>query len=305
MLYSHLSRALEKALLQQRLLKNAPMAPYTTFRIGGPADVLLDASDENEIITAIRVAREMNVPVTHIGCGSNLLVRDGGIRGLVVRIGSAMADIHVNGSCITAQAGASLGALSHAAAEASLEGLEFASGIPGALGGAAAMNAGAYGGEMSQVITRARALDENLTPVWLEKEALDFGYRHSAVLDRALIVTQAELQLQPGCKDDILARMRDLAQRRREKQPLTFPSAGSTFKRPEGYFAAKLIDDAGLRGLSVGGAQVSEKHAGFVINTGDATAADVLSLMAEIRRIVHERFGVTLEPEVRILGEDA
>lgn len=305
MLYSHLCRVLGKALEEQRLLKNAPLAPYTTFRIGGPADVLLDAANENEIITALRAAREMNVPVTHIGCGSNLLVRDGGVRGLVVRIGGAMADVFVDGTRISAQAGVSLGALSRAAADASLEGVEFASGIPGALGGAAAMNAGAYGGEMAQVITRVRALDENLEPVWLEKDELDFGYRHSVILARGLIVTQAELSLQPGCKADILERMRDLAQRRREKQPLTFPSAGSTFKRPEGYFAAKLIDDAGLRGLRVGGAQVSEKHAGFVINTGGATAADVLSLMEEVKRIVLARFGVTLEPEIRILGEDA
>lgn len=305
MLYTELSRTLDTALKEQRLLRNAPLAPYTTFRIGGPADVLLDAASEQEVIIAIRTARAMGVPVTHIGSGSNLLIRDGGIRGLVVRIGGAMAQIEVDGACIRAQAGISLGALARAAADASLEGLEFASGIPGALGGAAAMNAGAYGGEMSQVITRVRALTESLEPIWLEKDALDFGYRHSVILDRALIVTQAELTLRPGSSTEILERMRDLAQRRREKQPLTYPSAGSTFKRPEGYFAAKLIDDAGLRGFSVGGAQVSEKHAGFVINTGGATAKDVLALMDEVRRIVFERFGVTLEAEVRILGEDA
>lgn len=303
MLYSQLETALGQAAAQGRLLRDVPMARYTTFRIGGPADVLLEAANETEIITAIRIAREMGAPVTHIGSGSNLLVRDGGIRGLVVRVGAAMADIRINADTLTAQAGASLGALARAAAEASLEGLEFASGIPGALGGAAAMNAGAYGGEMAQVITSVRALDTDLQPIELPVSELDYGYRHSAVLERGLIVTEATLLLRAGRKEEILERMRDLAQRRREKQPLTYPSAGSTFKRPEGYFAAKLIDDAGLRGFSVGGAQVSEKHAGFVINTGEATAADVLTLMDEVKKCVYERSGVTLEPEVRILGE--
>lgn len=305
MLYTQLSDALEQAASQGRLRRGAPMAHYTTFRIGGPADVLLDAADEKEIITAVRIARDAGVAVTQIGSGSNLLVRDGGIRGLVVRIGAAMAGIHVEGKTVTAQAGISLGALARAAAEASLEGLEFASGIPGALGGAAAMNAGAYGGEMAQVITGVRALDANLRPVELDTQALEYGYRHSAVLERGLIVTRATLGLRAGRKEEIFERMRDLAQRRREKQPLNYPSAGSTFKRPQGHFAAKLIDDAGLRGRRVGGAQVSEKHTGFIVNTGGATAADVLRLMDEVQKRVYACSGVTLEPEVRILGEDA
>ena len=305
MLYTLLSQALARAGQEGRLLYGVPMARYTTFRIGGPEEVFLDAADETEVITAVRLAREEGAQVTHIGNGSNLLVRDGGIRGLVVRIGPAMAQIETDGTCLRAQSGASLGALSHAAAEASLEGLEFASGIPGTVGGAAAMNAGAYGGEMAQVITRVRALDTQLQPKWVSAGALDFGYRHSAVLEHGWIITQVELSLRAGSREEILGRMRDLSQRRREKQPLSLPSAGSTFKRPEGYFAARLIDDAGLRGLRVGGAQVSEKHTGFIVNTGDATAADVLALMEEVKARVYALFGVKLEPEVRILGENA
>lgn len=306
MVFEFLSPHFPQALAQGRLQKNVPLAAYTTFRVGGPADALFLVANEEELCTALRLCKGEGIPVTFMGAGSNLLVRDGGIRGLTLRIAKSMAEFTLSGTQITAQAGASLAALAQAAANASLTGLEFASGIPGTLGGGAAMNAGAYGGEMAQVITRVRALHpDTLQMHTLSATQMNFSYRSSALLAQGLIATQATLSLAHGDCDEITARMQEFAAARREKQPLNFPSAGSTFKRPQGHFAAKLIDEAGLRGLCVGGAQVSPKHAGFIVNTGGATAKDILTLMEQVTLCVQQKFSLTLSPEVRILGEDA
>ena len=290
----------------ERILPRAVMAQYTTFRVGGAADVLVRIATPQEIPVALRAARMAGVPVTVIGNGSNLLVRDGGVRGLVLRIGSDMADIRREGDCLIAQAGATLSALAQFAQREGLSGLAELSGIPGTVGGGAIMNAGAYGGELSQLITRvdAVALSDG-KPISFEGDALGYGYRRSAMMRANVAVTEVTLRLTLGDPEAIRARMEQLAHTRREKQPLEYPSAGSTFKRPEGLFAAKLIDDCGLRGLRVGNAQVSEKHAGFIVNLGGATASEILQLIDEVTRRVREATGVTLEPEVRIIGEDA
>ena len=289
----------------ERILPRARMARYTTFRVGGEADVLVQIASEQEIAVALRAAKRAGVRVTVIGNGSNLLVRDGGIRGLVLRIAGDFSSIRREGDCLIAQAGATLSACAQFAQREGLAGLAELSGIPGTVGGGAVMNAGAYGGELSQIVTSVRTLAlSDGAPLSFEGDALQFSYRHSAMMDADVIITEVTMRLTPGDPSAIRARMDELSRTRREKQPLEHPSAGSTFKRPEGLFAAKLIDDCGLRGLRVGDAQVSEKHTGFIVNRGNATAADILALMDEVVRIVRERTGVTLEPEVRILGED-
>lgn len=285
------------------VIRNAPMREYTTLRLGGPADWLAFPRNREEIHALIREAGAAGLPVTVIGHGSNLLVLDGGIRGLVIRVEKNMREIRTDGNRLTAQAGAMLIGAAQAAAAAGLSGLEFAGGIPGTIGGGVTMNAGAYGGEIAQVIAWAECLREDGTAVRLNQEELELGYRHSAVTDRKLIVTEAAFDLQPGEETEIRATMAELNARRAEKQPLEQPSAGSTFKRPEGAFAAALIDQCGLKGYSVGGARVSEKHAGFLINTGDSSA-DFLTLMRQVQRIVEERAGIRLEPEIRIIGEE-
>ena len=242
------------------------------------------------------------MPVTVIGHGSNLLVLDGGIRGLVIRIEKNMREIRREGNRLTAQAGAMLGSVAAAAAEAGLTGLEFASGIPGTIGGGVTMNAGAYGGEMKDVTVRVKGIRPDGSPVDLTGGKMRFGYRRSAVTELGFVVTEVTLELQPGDPAAIRARMAELNAMRAEKQPLDVPSAGSTFKRPEGYFAAALIDQCGLKGYSVGGAQVSQKHAGFLINTG-SSSGDYLELVRTVQRIVQERAGVLLEPEIKIIGE--
>lgn len=289
----------------ERLIFDAPMSRYTTFRVGGNADALFLPEDENELALALRLSRENGIPATVIGNGSNLLVKDGGIEGLVIRLGDEFSGITVDGTRMTAKAGDSLTRLAMKAYEAGLTGLEFASGIPGSVGGGMAMNAGAYGGELKTVTVSARLLDPK-TGIVKEYPAreLNMGYRTTRALTEGLIVTEAVFALTEGNKDEIKALMDDLGKRRRDKQPLTYPSAGSTFKRPEGYFAGALIEGADLKGVSVGGAQVSEKHAGFIINTGSATAKDILDLIELVKRKVFEKSGVTLEPEVRILGRD-
>lgn len=296
--------ALARTIPPRRLLKDAPMRDHTTMRVGGPADVLADAAGEDDVRAVLAVCRACGAKLTVIGNGSNLLVRDGGIRGVVLRVGRHMADIRVQGEQIEAQAGATLSALAQAAARANLAGVAALSGIPGTLGGAAVMNAGAYGGEMSQVVQGVCALDGEGRDVRLDAQALDYGYRRSALMGAGLIVTRVRMRLTPGDGAALLEEMTELARRRREKQPLDWPSAGSTFKRPAQGYAAQLIDEAGLRGLRVGGAQVSQKHTGFIVNAGGATARDVLELMARIQQAVFERSGVRLEPEVRILGEE-
>lgn len=294
---------LEQILTKDRIRQNEPMKNHTTFRVGGPADIFLTPSAE-ELPAVLSVCREERVPVTVIGNGSNLLVGDQGIRGVVICIGSGMRGIRVDGEKIFLEAGVTLAAAAQQAAKAGLTGLEFASGIPGTFGGAVVMNAGAYGGEMKDVIVSVRVVSEDGEILTLSKEELDLSYRHSVIPERGYLVIDGELLLtREKDPDQITERMEELKKKRIEKQPLEYPSAGSTFKRPEGYFAGKLIMDAGLRGFSVGGAAVSEKHCGFVINKGNATAADICALMDEVTRIVKEKYAVTLEPEVKKVGE--
>ena len=286
-----------------RVLENEPLARHTTFRVGGPADVLFLPESAQELQRAMELAREAGEDCLVIGNGSNLLVRDGGVRGLVIKLAGPMSGVSVEGTAIRAQAGASLSQVSRAALQASLTGLEFASGIPGSLGGALAMNAGAYGGELSQVVREAMVLMDGRVQT-LSREELAMGYRTTRVLREGGIVLSAVLDLKEGDASQIAATMDDLNRRRREKQPLSFPSAGSTFKRPEGYFAGALIEQAGLKGYAIGGAQVSEKHAGFLINRGGATASDLLRLIEYVQERVYAQSGVRLETEVRICGVD-
>ncbi len=288
-----------------QFLMNEPMKTHTTFRIGGPADIYVEPSIY-QMVPLIAYLREIDAPFMVIGNGSNLLISDDGIEGVVVALGKAMSEIVIDESThtVVAAAGAMLSSVANRAAEAGLTGLEFASGIPGTIGGAIYMNAGAYGGEMKDVIVSATILEGNGELKEIYVDDLDLSYRHSALMENEWIVISAKLQLAAGNVDEIKATIADIRDKRIEKQPLNFPSAGSTFKRPEGYFAGKLIDDAGLRGYTVGGAQVSEKHCGFVINKSDATASDVLQLMKNVDKIVYEKFGVHLTPEVRIIGRN-
>ena len=288
-----------------RIVPQASMAQYTTLRIGGPADVLVNVVSADEIAVALHAAKNAGAPVTIIGNGSNLLVRDGGIRGLVLRVAGGMNAIRREGDRLIVEAGASLASAAAFARDEGLCGLAELGGIPGTVGGGVLMNAGAYGAELSQVVAQVEGIHlADGRRVSYPADRLNFSYRHSALMDTDVVVTQATLALAPGDPEAIRARMEACARARREKQPLNLPSAGSTFKRPEGHFAAKLIDDCGLRGLTVGGAQVSEKHAGFVVNVGGATARDMLELMRQIEQRVFEQTGVQLEPEVRILGAD-
>ena len=280
-----------------------PMSRHTTFRIGGNADYFVKQGNADEVAAVIVVCREYNIPYFILGNGSNLLVSDDGYRGMIINIMDNMDSVTVDGRIITAQAGAMLVRVSVMARDNALTGLEFASGIPGTIGGAVYMNAGAYGGEMKNVVKTVRAIDEYGRIYELDSEKMDFSYRHSIVEERKLIVLEVTLELEHGSREAIDDRMKELAEARRSKQPLEYPSAGSTFKRPEGYFAGKLIMDAGLRGYSVGGAQVAEKHCGFVINKGGATASDVVELIRDVQHDVDDKFGVTLEPEVKMLGE--
>lgn len=279
-----------------------PMKKHTTFRVGGPADVLVQP-DETALAAVLGLCRQHNVPYSFIGNGSNLLVGDKGIRGVVIEMTEPMGNIEVQGTRITAQAGAMLSKIANTAASNGLGGMEFAAGIPGSVGGAVVMNAGAYGGEMKDIIEKVYVLDENGAQLELDRDALDLGYRHSCIPEKKYIVTKVVLELVPRNEAEIRSEMKELNEKRAEKQPLQYPSAGSTFKRPEGYFAGKLIMDAGLRGYQVGGAQVSEKHCGFVINKGDATAADICQLMRDVSDKVQAQFGVVLEPEVKMIGE--
>lgn len=281
---------------------NEPMKNHTSFRTGGPADVYVKADRAENIIKAIEMLKNENVEYTIIGNGSNLLVSDRGICGAVIEIGSMMNNISVEGEKIYAEAGALLSSLAAAAAENCLTGLEFASGIPGSVGGAVVMNAGAYDGEIKDAIDYADVIDNEGNILRLTKDELGLSYRHSVIDEKKMIVIGAGFRLKEGDGRAIKEKMADFAARRREKQPLNYPSAGSTFKRPEGHFAGKLIEDAGLKGKTIGGAQVSQKHAGFIINTGDATTEDILELMDCCVETVYNKFGVRLEPEVRFIG---
>ena len=288
---------------EENVHTDEPMSRHTTFRIGGNADYFVKPGNADEVAAVIVVCREYNIPYFILGNGSNLLVSDDGYRGMIINIMDNMDSVTVDGRIITAQAGAMLVRVSVMARDNALTGLEFASGIPGTIGGAVYVNAGAYGGEMKNVVKTVRAIDEYGRIYELDSEKMDFSYRHSIVEERKLIVLEVTLELEHGSREAIDDRMKELAEARRSKQPLEYPSAGSTFKRPEGYFAGKLIMDAGLRGYSVGGAQVAEKHCGFVINKGGATASDVVELIRDVQHDVDDKFGVTLEPEVKMLGE--
>ena len=289
---------------EMSLTEGADMARYTTLRLGGPADVLAEPRTPAELQMLLRESSRLNIPVTLIGQGSNLLVRDGGIRGLVIRVAGSFRGVTVQGTDMTVLAGTSMGAAASAAAEHDLAGLTFASGIPGTVGGGAYMNAGAYGGEMRQVIARVDCFDMQGNPVSFSREELNFGHRHSVLQEHPVAAHTIHFELTPGDGAALRQEMAELNRRRAEKQPLNYPSAGSTFKRPEGNYASALIDQCGLKGCAIGGAQVSEKHAGFLLNRG-GTAADFLALMAHVQRVVRTQTGVQLEPEVCILGEDA
>lgn len=287
----------------ENIRRQEPMSLHTTFRIGGPADLFVTPGSIQAVADSIRICKETQTPYAVIGNGSNLLVSDTGYRGVIIQIGRNLNQVSVNGEEIRAQAGAMLSVIAKTALSESLTGFEFASGIPGTLGGAAVMNAGAYGGEMKDVLTEVTVLTREGEIRTVPAGKLEMGYRTSLAAKNGWIILEAVLKFQKGDAEAIRGRMEELKMQRVTKQPLDLPSAGSTFKRPEGYFAGKLIMDSNLRGYQVGGAQVSEKHCGFVINTGNATAEDVRTLMADVQRIVMEKFGVKLEPEVKFLGE--
>lgn len=284
------------------IMENEPMSKHTTFRIGGNADMFVSPY-LNQIPEIMSLAKEYNIPVTIIGNGSNLLVGDKGIRGLVLSLGKEAEEVEIQENRMVVGAGTLLSKVAAEAVRNSLSGLEFAAGIPGTLGGAIVMNAGAYGGEMKDVVVSAKVLTPAGEVIELSKDELDLSYRHSCIPENGYIVLEAVMELTLGNEEQIREVMADFKNRRVEKQPLEYPSAGSTFKRPEGYFAGKLIQDADLRGYTVGGAQVSEKHCGFVVNKGNATATDVCNLIDDVKRIVYEKFQVEMEPEVKMIGE--
>ena len=288
---------------EKRVFKDEPMKKHTTFRVGGNADYFVMPKSASEIKAIVELCKNAEILYYILGNGSNLLVSDAGYRGVIIQIYKEMNDIQVEGDKIKVQAGALLSRVGNVALEAELTGFEFAAGIPGTVGGAVVMNAGAYGGEMKDIIVNATVLTQDGDIVTINKEDLELGYRTSVIAKKGYIVLEVEYQLQKGDKEAIRAKMDELKVQRVTKQPLEYPSAGSTFKRPEGYFAGKLIQDAGLRGFQVGGAQVSEKHCGFVINKDQATAADIMELMRQVSEKVMQEFGVKLEAEVKALGE--
>lgn len=294
---------LVQAIDEKRVLQDEPMKKHTTFRVGGNADFFVMPQSASEVKAIVELCKSAEMPYYILGNGSNLLVSDAGYRGVIIQIYKEMNRIEVIGENIRVQAGALLSRVGNVALENELTGFEFAAGIPGTVGGAVVMNAGAYGGEMKDIIVNATVLTQAGEVLTLNKEELELGYRTSVIAKKGYVVLEAEYQLQKGDKEAIRARMDELKVQRVTKQPLEYPSAGSTFKRPEGYFAGKLIQDAGLRGFQVGGAQVSEKHCGFVINKDQATAADIMELMRQVSEKVMQEFGVRLEPEVKTLGE--
>jgi UDP-N-acetylmuramate dehydrogenase len=295
---------LSKAIPKERIRINEPMSEHTSFNIGGPADLFVTVMDEEELATVLRLACENNAHHLIIGNGSNFLVSDKGYRGIIVKLGDAFSDISVEGNEITVGAGKLLSGVSAFACRNGLAGLEFASGIPGTIGGAIFMNAGAYGGEMKDIVRSARLMSADGSQVKeLSKDELGLEYRHSIIQETGDIVLSVVLGLEPDDSEAISARIAELSARRNAKQPVQYPSAGSTFKRPVGGYAAALIESAGLKGYTIGGAKVSEKHSGFIINTGGATCKDVLELMKYVQQKVYENSGIMLEPEVRIIGE--
>lgn len=304
----HIIQKLSDAVGPGQLFVNEKMSAHTTFRVGGEADIFVEINDRIQLEKVLAILKSENLCVPNrdfylIGNGSNLLVSDKGLRGIVLHLSKEYSHIAVNGNTLVCEAGCTLAAIARKAYECALTGFEFAAGIPGSLGGAIVMNAGAYDGEMKQVVKSVRMMTPDAKIIEKSAEEMRFSYRHSIVKEQELIVLDVTIELLPGNQTEIRKKMDELALKRRDKQPLEYPSAGSTFKRPEGYFAAKLIDDAGLRGFTVGGAQVSEKHCGFVINKSDATASDIYKLICEVQKRVKETSGVTIEPEVILLGE--
>ena len=297
--YDKLTKIIDK----ENILTDEPMSRHITFRVGGKADYYVMPSDIESIQKIILLCKEEEMPFYIIGNGSNLLVSDNGYRGVIIELCRSMNHVKVDHTKITAQAGALLSKIANEALKNSLTGFEFAAGIPGTLGGAVVMNAGAYGGEMKDVLEKVTVLTKEGQVIELQSDQLKLGYRTSIIKEKDYIVVEAVLSLKEGNADEIRSYMDDLKQRRITKQPLEYPSAGSTFKRPEGYFAGKLIDDAGLRGFTVGGAQVSEKHCGFVINKDKATASDIMELIRQVSEKVEKEEGVVLEPEVKKLGD--
>ena len=288
---------------EERLLFHEPMSRHTTFRVGGEAECMAVVETKEELSQLISYLGRIEQDYFVLGNGSNLLVGDKGYRGIIVKLGPRLSAVGVEKNHIAAGAGALLSKVAFAARDAGLSGLEFAAGIPGSIGGAIVMNAGAYGGEMKQVVQMVRVIDKEGEILTLDNDTMEFGYRTSIIRDRPFIVLGVVLKLTPGNKEEISARMEELMEQRKSKQPLEYPSAGSTFKRPEGYYAGKLIMDAGLRGYRIGGAQVSEKHCGFVINRGGASAADIREVIEEVQERVKDRFHVRLEREVIFLGD--
>lgn len=295
---------LNNVIAKDSILIDEPMSRHTTFRVGGPADFFVTPKAKEEVRDVIRICKEAGIPYYIIGNGSNLLVSDAGYRGVIVQIYKEMNEVKVEGDLVKAQAGALLSGIAAKALGAELSGFEFASGIPGTIGGACVMNAGAYGGEMKDVLESVTVLTGEGKIIELGRNELELGYRTSVIAKKGYIVLGAVLKLERGDGEKIKTYMDELKEKRVTKQPLEYPSAGSTFKRPEGYFAGKLIEDAGLRGFQVGGAQVSEKHCGFVINRDHATAADIMELMRQVQIRVKENSGVDLEPEVKRLGDE-
>lgn len=300
---------LKKIVTPERVVCGEPLRNHTTFKIGGPADYFVITKNAEETAAVIQYCNQQSLPILMIGNGSNLLISDAGIRGVVVKQEDNPEEFIITnceeGYLVTGGAGMNLSAFAMKIANEGLTGFEFAAGIPGSLGGAVYMNAGAYGGEIKDCIRSARVLTKEGEIISLPREELELSYRSSIIQKKGYYVIDATFLFQKGNQKEILSKIEELNRARKEKQPLEYPSAGSTFKRPEGYFAGKLIMDAGLRGYRVGGAMVSEKHCGFVINTGNATAKDVLQLIKDVQRSVKEKFGVTLEPEVRLIGEEA
>nr|WP_300281557.1 UDP-N-acetylmuramate dehydrogenase [Peptacetobacter sp.] len=289
---------------KEDIMIDEPMKRHITFRVGGPADILVRPKSEEELKKIVQYVNEENIPYIIKGNGSNLLIKDGGIRGVVIELSSNFSDFKIEENKIEIQSGALLSKIGNAALNEELKGFEFAAGIPGTFGGAVTMNAGAYGGEIKDIVKTVKVMDKKGNIIELSNKDMKFGYRKSIIIEKEYIVLSAVVELEKGKYEEIKEIMNDLKERRVTKQPLNFASAGSTFKRPEGYFAGKLIQDSGLKGLSIGDAQVSEKHSGFVINKGNATAKQLLDLMYAVKATVNSKFGVMLEEEVKILGEE-
>ncbi len=303
MLSSTFIENLGKIVPQANIILNEPMSRHTTFRVGGEAACLIKVPDSERLFKLIHFLGQTGHDYFLLGNGSNLLVSDSGYNGIILKLEESFEEVQTDGLKIIAGAAAPLSQVAKLAMEEGLKGMEFASGIPGTLGGAIVMNAGAYDGEMKQIVKEVNVMDRQGNILTLNNETMEFGYRSSVIRNRPFIVLSAVLSLEEGDKEEIKQKMKSLAEKRREKQPLEYPSAGSTFKRPEGYFAGKLIMEAGLRGFSIGGAKVSDKHCGFIVNTGNATAQDIFEVIQEVQERVKEQFGVWLEPEVIRLGE--